>query len=105
MQITPPGVACPAVKRLISEVRLKSGCMRQLAVRAGSVDGIGKLVRQDLGNLIDRNIEPGCELPDGIAAQNLLKLIGRNRQVLAIADPGLHLITQTGLLQFGYDRG
>lgn len=79
--------------------------MRQLAVRASVVDGAGKLLRQDLGDLIDRDVVLGGELPNGIAAQHLLQLFRGDRQVLAIADPGLHLVAETRLLQLGNDSG
>jgi len=36
--------------------------------------------------------------------QHLLQLLGRDRQVLAVADPGFDLIAEARLLQLGYDR-
>ena len=79
--------------------------MRQLAVGTRFVDGVRKLMRENLGDLIDGDIVFGRELLDDIAAQHLLELLGRNRQVPAVADPGLHLIAETGLLKLGHDGG
>ena len=52
-------------QRLLSN----SGGMRQLSVGARLVDGVRKLLRQDLGDLIDGNIVPGGKLPDRVATQ------------------------------------
>jgi hypothetical protein len=77
--------------------------MRQLAVRTGPVHGGRQLLGQDLCDLIHRDIEPGGQLLDRIAAQYLFQLVGRDRQVLTVADPGFDLLAETGLLQFGDD--
>jgi len=58
--------------------------MRQLAVRAGVIHRQRKLLRQHLGELIDRNIEAGGQLLDGVAAQHLLQLFGGDREILAV---------------------
>ena len=68
------------------------------------VDGRRQLMRQYLGELIDRDVEPRSQLPDRVAPEHLLQLLGRDRQVLAIADPGFDLIAEAGLLQLGDDR-
>ena len=44
------------------------------------------------------------QLLDRVAAEHLLQLLGRDRQVLAVADPGFDLIAEAGLLQLGDDR-
>ena len=44
------------------------------------IDRGGKLLRQNLGNLVDRDIEACGQLLDGVAAQHLLQLLGRDRQ-------------------------
>ena len=41
---------------------------------------------------------------DRVAAEHLLQLVGRDRQVLAVADPGFDLIAEARLLQLGDDR-
>src|ERR1700722_678913 len=78
--------------------------MRQFSVRARMVDGGRKLLRQNLGNLIDRDVELGSQLLDRVAAQYLLELLSRDRQGLPVSDPGFDLIAQTRLLQLGNDR-
>ena len=75
--------------------------MGQLAVWACPIHGGRKLLRQDLRDLIHRNIEARSQLFDGVAAQNLLKLVGGDRQVLTVSQPGLHLLAEACLLQFG----
>ena len=82
----------------------RSGGVRQAAVRAGVIDGGRELVRQHLGELVDRNVEARRELLDGVAAEHLLQLFGRNRQVLAVADPRFDLIAKPALLKLGDDR-
>jgi len=82
-----------------------SGRMRELAVRTGLIHGLGKLLRQNLGELIDRDVEPRRQLLDGVAAQHLLQLLGRDRQVLAVSDPGFDLIAEARLLELGDDGG
>ena len=64
-----------------------SGGMRQLAVRAGMIDRGGKLLGQNFRDLIDRDVVLRRQLPDGVVAQNLMQLVGRNRQVRAASDP------------------
>ena len=54
-QIIPPGVACPTAKTLLSE----SGVVREFPVGACVIDGLRKLLRQDLRDLIDRNVVLG----------------------------------------------
>src|SRR5229473_3630085 len=81
------------------------GRMRELAVGAGVIDGGGKCVRQNLGELIDRDVVARGQLPDRVAAQHLLQLLGGDRQVLAVSDPGFDLIAEACLLQLGDDRG
>ncbi|KTT54232.1 hypothetical protein SB7C_12355, partial [Staphylococcus epidermidis] len=80
-----------------------SGGMRQLAVGARAVHRPRKLLGQHLGQLVDRNVEPGGELLDRVAAQHLLQLVGRDRQVLAGADPGFDLVAEPGLFELGDD--
>ena len=41
------------------------------------------------------------QLLDHIAAQCLLQLVGRDRQVLTVSDPGFDLITKACLLELG----
>ena len=62
------------------------------------VDGGRELLRQHLGQLIDRNTEARRKLLDGVAAEHLLQLLRRNRQVLAVADPGFDLVAEARLL-------
>ena len=69
-----------------------SGRVWQLAVRTGVIHSRGKLLRQNLGDLIDRDVELGRQLLDRVAAKHLVQLLGRNRQVLPASDPGFHLI-------------
>ena len=64
-----------------------SGGMRQRAVRAGVIDRGGKLLGQNFGDLIDRDVVLRRQLPDGVIAQNLVQLVGRNRQVRAASNP------------------
>ncbi len=78
--------------------------MRQLAVRAGVIHCSRQLLRQNLGELIDRDIEPRGQLLDGVAAEHLLQLLGGDRQILTVSDPGFDLIAKAGLLQLGDDR-
>src|SRR4051812_31837879 len=78
-----PGIRMAAIQTAIS----RSGGVRQPTVRTGVIDRGGQLVRQHLGELVDRNVEARRELPDGVAAKHLLQLFGRDRQVLAVADP------------------
>jgi len=61
----------------------RSGRVRQFAIGARLVHSQRELVCQDLGHLVDRDVVLGGELADDVAAQHLLELIGRNRQVLA----------------------
>ena len=78
--------------------------MWQLAVRAGVIHRERKLMGEQLGDLIDRNIVLRGQLLDGLVTQNLTHLIGGDRQVLAGPNPGLHLIAESGLLKLGDDR-
>ena len=78
--------------------------MRELPVRAGVIHRQWKRLRQDLGELVDRDVVAGRQLSDGVAAQHLLQVLGRDRQVLAIADPLFDLVADAGLLQLGDDR-
>src|SRR5258705_10114550 len=87
-----PGAPRESAWRLSRTGIPPSGGVRQPAVRAGMVDGGRELLRQHLGKLVDRNVEARRELLDGVAAEHLLQLLGRNRQVLAVADPGFDLI-------------
>jgi len=93
LDLPAPGTAVPP-----------SGRMRKLAVRTGVIHGSGELLRQNLPKLIDRNIEPGGQLLDGVATEHLLQLLGRNRQVLTGSDPGFDLIAEARLLQLGDNR-
>jgi hypothetical protein len=99
----PPGVVHPAAKPCL--YLSKSGGVRQLSVRARLVNGLWKLLRQDLGDLIDRDVEPGRQLLDRVTTEHLLQLLRGDWQVLSVADPGFHLISETRLLQFGDDGG
>jgi hypothetical protein len=80
------------------------GRVRELAIRAGVVHRGGKLLRQNLGELINRDIKTRSQLLDGIAAQHLLQLLGRDGKVLAVSDPGSDLVAKACLLQPGDDR-
>src|SRR5438046_9371355 len=44
------------------------------------------------------------QLADGVAAEHAAELVGRDRQVLAIAEPGFDLVTEPRLLEFCDDR-
>jgi hypothetical protein len=98
----PDEMALPPSGTVISQA---SGRMRQLAVRTGAIHGLGKLLRQNPGELIDRDVEPRRQLLDGVAAEHLLQLLGRNRQVLAVSDPGFDQIAEARLLELGDDGG
>jgi len=78
--------------------------MGQLSVRTCAVDRFGKLLCQNLRDLIDWDVELRGELLDCVAAQDLLQLLGGDRQVVAVADPRFDLIAEARLLQFGHDR-
>ena len=65
------------------------GRVRQLSIRTGVIHRFGKLLRQNLGELIDRNIEPRGQLLDGIAAQYLLQF-GNNRRKAALTAVAEH---------------
>src|SRR5712671_118640 len=75
-----------------------SGGMRQFAIRAGMVHRHRELMGKKLRDLVDRDIVLGGELLDGVVAKHLPYLVGRDRQVLAGPDPGLHLVAQSSLL-------
>src|SRR4029077_18090534 len=77
---------------------------RELTAGACVIDRQRQLVRQYLRQLVDRDVVLGGELLDAVASEHLTQLIGRDRQVLAIADPGFDLIAEAGLLQLGDDR-
>src|SRR5262245_1239899 len=64
-----------------------SGGMGQLPVRARAINCQRKLVRQYLGDLVDRNMVLGRKLANHVAAEHLLQLVGRDGQVLTGADP------------------
>src|ERR1700761_2674715 len=83
--------------------RQTSGGMRQLAVRTGVVHRGGKQLRQNLGYLIDRHVEPRGQLLDGVAAEHLMQLVGRNRQIRTVSDPGFDLLGEAPLLQLCND--
>src|SRR5271154_5205446 len=91
---SPGSCSIPSGKAVAVGVWQPSGGMRKLAVRACLVDRDRKLVRQHFGDLIDRNIVLGGELPDDVAAQHLLDLIGRDRQVLSVPEPRTDLIAE-----------
>ena len=76
-----------------------------MAVGAGIIDRFRQLLSQDLRDLIDRNIVLGGQLSDGVVAQHLLQFLRTDRQVLAIAEPGLDLIAETRLLELGDNGG
>src|ERR1700736_4111275 len=78
--------------------------MRELAVRTGVIHDRGKHLRQNRGELIDRDVEPRRQLLDRVAAQHLLQLLGGDRKVLTVSDPGFELVAKPGLLQLGDDR-
>src|ERR1700723_2400615 len=77
-----------------NQSRQISGGMRQLAVRTGVIHRGGKLLRQNFGDLIDRDVEPCGQLLDGVAAQHLMQLVGRDRQILTISEPGFDLLAE-----------
>jgi len=60
---------------------------------------------QDLGELIDRDVEPSGQLLDDIAAQDLLKLFRGDREVCPVSNPGFDLIAEAGLLELVDDGG
>ena len=86
------------------EFKQASGGMRQLSVRTGVIHRSGKLLRQNFGDLIDRYVEPCGQLLDRVAAQYLMQLLGCDRQVLTVSDPGFDLIAEARLLQLCNDR-
>ena len=77
--------------------------MRQLAVRAGVIHRGGKLLRQNFGDLVDRYVEPCSQLLDGVAAEHLMQLVGCDRQILTVSDPGFDLLAKARLLQLCND--
>src|SRR5271166_847054 len=82
-----------------------SSRVRQLAVGARLVHGERQLVRQHLRHLVDRNVVFGGDLPDRVVAEHLLELVGSDREILAVADPGFDLVAEAGLLELGDDGG
>lgn len=76
-----------------------------MAVRARLIDRLRQLLSEDLRDLIDRNIVLGRQLPNGIVAEHLLQFFRRDRQVLAVAEPGLDLIAEPRLLKLGDNGG
>jgi len=76
-----------------------------MAVRARLIDRLRQFLSKDLRDLIDRNIVLGRQLPNRIVAEHLLQFFGRDRQVLAVAEPGLDLIAEARLLKLGDNGG
>src|SRR3954447_1188150 len=81
-----------------------SGGMGQMALRACLVDRLGQLLGQDLAELVNRDVVARRELADGVVAEHGAKLVGRDRQVLAVTEPGFDLIAEARLLEFCDDR-
>src|SRR6266700_7346545 len=82
---------------------MPSSRVREATVRTGVIHGQRELVCQYLTQLVDRDVVLGGELLDGVAPQHLAQLIGRDRQVLTVADPGFDLIAKASPLQLGDD--
>src|ERR1700728_3501367 len=109
-ELAPHPYSLPAIRPTPSAAttnrnRQISGSMRQLAVRTGVIHRGGKLLRQNFGDLIDRYVEPRGQLPDGVAAEHLMQLVGRDRQILTVSDPGFDLLAEARLLQLCNDGG
>src|SRR6266852_3325792 len=91
----PPGDWSPVPARAGAA---RSG-RRQSAVRAGLVNDAREVLRQELEGGVGRNPEMLGQLLDLIAAERGAKLIRRNRQIAAPAEPRLNLIAEAALLQ------
>jgi len=78
--------------------------MRQLAVRTGVIHRGGEILRQEFAELIDGDVESRGQLLDRVAAEHLLQLLGGDREVLTVSEPGFDLIAKAGLLELGDDR-
>jgi len=69
-----------------------------VTVGACLIDRLRQLLREDLRDLIDRNIVFGGQLPNRIVAEHLLQFFRCNGQVLAVTEPGFDLIAEPRLL-------
>jgi hypothetical protein len=78
--------------------------MGQTAVGAGVIHRLGQFLGQNLAQMVDRDVVAGSQLADDIAAENAAELVGRDRQVLAFAEPGFDLVTEPRLLELCDDR-
>src|SRR6186713_942372 len=81
-----------------------SGGMWQPSVGARMVHGLGQFLGQDLAELVDRDVVAGGELADGVAPKHRAELVGRDRQVLTLAEPRFDLVAEAGLLELCNDR-
>ena len=73
------GKRCPGTKQ--RHFGVESGPLGELSVGTGVVHNLGELLGQNLGQLVNGNIEAGGQLAHGVASQNLLQLLSRDRQV------------------------
>src|SRR5581483_5926872 len=71
----------------------------QLAVRARLVDRRRQMVGQKLEHLIGRHAEFRRQLLHALLAKRGAQLLGRHRQISAVAEPRLHLRAEAALLQ------
>ena len=71
----------------------------QGAVRTHAVDGLRQMLRQHREQLIDRQAGLARHLLQLLVAERGAQLVGRDRQVGAIAEPGGHLAAEATLLQ------
>jgi len=79
----------------------RSGPQRSLWTRL--IDGVRKMIRQQLERSVRIDAEMLCELSDVIVAQRGAELVGRHRQICTAAKPGLHLGPKSALLQLDHD--
>src|SRR6478609_5167635 len=80
-----------------------SGGVGQMPLRACLVHGLGQFLGQNLAELVDRDVVARRKLPNRVAAEHRAELVGRDRQVLAVAEPGFDLVTEAGLLELRDD--
>src|SRR5690242_9899918 len=69
------------------------------AVRARLVDNAGQLVREHLQRVANRYPEMLSDLVELVAVERGANLLGSHLDILAVAQPGFDLISQSALLQ------
>ena len=72
----------------------------QTAVRACAIDGLGKVLREDLQNAVGRDAGLLAHVLRGLMAHGVAQLVGMNGLVFAVAEPGFHLLIEAASAEF-----